>query len=77
IKTGNTSDAGGCLLFAVSRVPRGANRPVVMLGVVLGQTDLPQALHVAAASTQAAYEGYVDTADLHPAISGQVTTAWG
>jgi serine-type D-Ala-D-Ala carboxypeptidase (penicillin-binding protein 5/6) len=76
IKTGSTSDAGGCLLFAARRDVGGA--PVTMIGAVLHQTDLAAALDAAKTAVESGFQGYgVVTADQPPPVTGQVTTKWG
>jgi D-alanyl-D-alanine carboxypeptidase (penicillin-binding protein 5/6) len=79
IKTGSTSAAGGCFMFAADGKADG--RPVQVLGVVLGVTSLPliaSALHAGQALIGPALAG------LHPVtalpagtVVGHVTDAWG
>jgi len=47
LKTGNTDEAGGCFVFAATTGP--GDRPVTVLGVVLGQADLPAAFRASSA----------------------------
>src|SRR3989344_691812 len=42
IKTGNTDEAGGCLLFAAQKTIFG--QPIVLIGVILGAPDRNQAI---------------------------------
>jgi serine-type D-Ala-D-Ala carboxypeptidase (penicillin-binding protein 5/6) len=76
IKTGNTEQAGGCLLFAARRPVGGG--VVTMVGAVLGQTDLDAALDAAKTAVDSGYLGYgvVRFTDVPP-LSGGVSTRWG
>jgi serine-type D-Ala-D-Ala carboxypeptidase (penicillin-binding protein 5/6) len=88
IKTGWTGAAGGCLLFAASRLYP-AGRAVTVWGAALGQPpltagdpahpELGEAFVVAQRATVAALNGYalVDLAGLSPEISGSISTVWG
>jgi len=76
IKTGNTPQAGGCLLFAARRPVGGAQ--VTLVGAVLGQTDLHAALDAAKTAVDSGFLGYgVVHPEDFPTVSGQVTTRWG
>lgn len=76
IKTGNTPEAGGCLLFAAQR--QVGVSTVTLVGAVLGQTDLHAALDAAKTAVDSGFDGYAAvTADDQPAISGMVTARWG
>jgi serine-type D-Ala-D-Ala carboxypeptidase (penicillin-binding protein 5/6) len=78
IKTGSTTEAGGCFMFAADGTAAG--RHVQVLGVVLGQTGTP--LITAALDASRALIGPV-LAALHPVtalpagtIVGQISTPW-
>jgi serine-type D-Ala-D-Ala carboxypeptidase (penicillin-binding protein 5/6) len=77
IKTGETPQAGGCLLFAVRRTV-GDTVPVTLVGAVLGQTDLHAALDAARTAVDTGFAGYgvVQPGEAPPA-KGEVTTRWG
>ena len=82
IKTGSTSQAGGCLLFAAQhRGPLGGAAEVEVVGAILGQTtpdgdvnqELEVALDEAANAVNAAFDAYqrVDPSTLTlPALAG-------
>lgn len=77
IKTGNTPQAGGCLLFAARR-DLGSGVMVTMVGAVLAQTDLNAALDAAKSAVETGYSGYgVVPASQPIEVNGQVTTRWG
>ncbi len=80
IKTGSTPEAGGCLLFAAAG-PAPLGMPVArVVGAILGQASLDDALQGAAAAVDAAFAGY-DTVYAGtltpPVVSGAVTAPWG
>ena len=77
IKTGETPQAGGCLLFAARRMV-GDAAPVTLVGAVLGQTDLQAALDAAKTAVDTGFAGYgvVAPGDAPPA-GGEVSTRWG
>lgn len=76
IKTGETPQAGGCLLFAARRDIGGAT--VTVVGAVLGQVDLHAALDAAKTSAESAFSGFgVLHSDAVPAVRGSVDTRWG
>jgi len=77
IKTGETPQAGGCLLFAVQRDVGGV-APLLLVGAVLGQTDLHAALDAARTAVDSAFAGYavIHAADVPP-VRGSVATRWG
>ena len=89
IKTGSTSQAGGCFLFAADhRGPLGGSPEVTVVGAVLGvvtpdgavDEELADALSAAAAAVDAAFGAYriVDPSTLTlPALSGALRSAWG
>jgi D-alanyl-D-alanine carboxypeptidase (penicillin-binding protein 5/6) len=79
IKTGETPSAGGCLLFAAQRRLGGASRPVTVVGAVLGQPHLADALAAAQAAVESTFDGYVAVrvADLDPPLTGAVHSPWG
>jgi D-alanyl-D-alanine carboxypeptidase (penicillin-binding protein 5/6) len=79
IKTGSTTAAGGCFMFAAGGTAAG--RHVEVLGVVLGQTSIP--LIPAALDASRALIGPV-LAGLHPVIAlpagtvvAQIRPSWG
>jgi D-alanyl-D-alanine carboxypeptidase (penicillin-binding protein 5/6) len=88
IKTGSTSQAGGCLLFAAQHAgPLGGSKEVTLVGAVVGvvapdgslSEGLTDALSAAAAEVNAAFGAYrsVDLATLKPpALSGALRSAW-
>jgi D-alanyl-D-alanine carboxypeptidase (penicillin-binding protein 5/6) len=80
IKTGSTPEAGGCLLFA-AREPTTPGIPAVrVVGAILGQDTLGDALQGAAVAVDTAFADY-DTVYpgtlTPPAVSGAVTARWG
>jgi D-alanyl-D-alanine carboxypeptidase (penicillin-binding protein 5/6) len=89
IKTGSTSEAGGCLLFAAQhRGPLGGAPEVTVVGAVLGQLtasgdldeELGDALSAAAEAVNVAFEAYptvVPGALAPPPVSGSLRSAWG
>jgi D-alanyl-D-alanine carboxypeptidase (penicillin-binding protein 5/6) len=78
IKTGETPQAGGCLLFAVSRALAPGTPSIELVGAVLGQTDLHAALDAARTAVNTAYRGYVVVSpSVVPPLHGSVTTRWG
>jgi D-alanyl-D-alanine carboxypeptidase (penicillin-binding protein 5/6) len=89
IKTGSTSQAGGCFLFAADHPgPLGGSPEVTVVGAVLGvvtpdgalDEELAGAMSAAAAAVKAAFEAYqtVDPGTLTPpALSGAIRSAWG
>jgi len=79
IKTGETPSAGGCLLFAARRRLGTAASAVTLVGAVLGQPHLADALDAAHAAVDTAYDGYaaVRVADLDPPVTGAVRAPWG
>ncbi len=87
LKTGSTSEAGGCLLFAAQHPGApGAAGPVRLFGAILGQPlrggpdGLGPALTGSAAAVHAAFAAY-DTLDpasmTPPAVPGTIKAAWG
>jgi D-alanyl-D-alanine carboxypeptidase (penicillin-binding protein 5/6) len=77
IKTGNTPQAGGCLLFAARR-DVGSGVTVTMVGAVLAQTDLNAALDAAKSAVETGYSGYgVVPASQPIEVNGDVSTRWG
>jgi D-alanyl-D-alanine carboxypeptidase (penicillin-binding protein 5/6) len=89
IKTGSTSQAGGCFLFAADRPgPLGGSSEVIVVGAVLGvvtpdgavDEELASAVSAAAAAVTAAFGAY-RTVDLRtltpPALPGALRSAWG
>jgi D-alanyl-D-alanine carboxypeptidase (penicillin-binding protein 5/6) len=89
IKTGSTSQAGGCLLFAAEHAgPVGGSSEVTVVGAVLGVvtdggalgTELAGALSASAAAVDAAFGAYqaIDLGTVTPpARSGALRSAWG
>jgi hypothetical protein len=78
IKTGTTSAAGYCLLFAVQRVLPGSTQPVVVFGALLGQLDSPTVLALAPQIADSVFAnlGWVDTNTLKPNLGLQLQDAW-
>ncbi len=88
IKTGWTSAAGGCLLFAASEA-YAPDLVMTVWGAVLGQPamkapdpahpELGAAFAAAQSAVVAAFRRYaaVDLGSLSPAVTGSVSTAWG
>jgi serine-type D-Ala-D-Ala carboxypeptidase (penicillin-binding protein 5/6) len=78
IKTGETPSAGGCLLFAAQRQVGDAG-PVRVVGAVLGQPHLADALTAARSAAEAAFAGFaaVRLADDAPPLGGRVGSGWG
>ncbi|GAC1338180.1 MAG: hypothetical protein NVSMB29_03620 [Candidatus Dormibacteria bacterium] len=78
IKTGETPSAGACLLFA-ARSTLAGGATVLLVGAVLGQPQLGDALAAARASVQTAARGYlvVDWAATPPSLRGEVAAPWG
>jgi D-alanyl-D-alanine carboxypeptidase (penicillin-binding protein 5/6) len=89
IKTGSTSQAGGCFLFAADHPgPLGGGPEVTVVGAVLGLVtpdgvldhELAGALSAAAAAVEAAFGAYktVDPGTLKPPVlSGALRSEWG
>jgi D-alanyl-D-alanine carboxypeptidase (penicillin-binding protein 5/6) len=89
IKTGWTSQAGGCLLFAARQEYAPATAAVTVWGAVLGQPplavadpkhpELGAAFQAAKLSTTAALQSYeaVDVGSLEPNAVGSISTPWG
>ena len=79
IKTGETPTAGGCLLFAARRAVGDAAGQVTVVGAVLGQPHLAQALFAARDAVESAYAGYTATrlAGVDPPVTGTVVAPWG
>jgi serine-type D-Ala-D-Ala carboxypeptidase (penicillin-binding protein 5/6) len=79
IKTGETPSAGGCLLFAAERELEGGGGPVRVVGAVLGQPHLVDALRSARSAVEATYAGFeaVRLAAVTPALGGEVDAGWG
>ena len=84
IKTGETRLAGGCLLFADRAAPPGATGTgpaveVTVVGAILGQPHLAEALSGARSAVTSALGGYalVDAAQVVPTVTGGLSSAWG
>lgn len=89
VKTGWTSAAGGCLMFAAEHTYATGAPPVTVFGAVLGQApdsavdvdhpELGGAFAVARNSVAAALAGYaaVDLGGATPSVSGSVSEPWG
>jgi D-alanyl-D-alanine carboxypeptidase (penicillin-binding protein 5/6) len=79
VKTGETPSAGGCLLFAARRSVGDAAEPVTVVGAVLAQPHLAEALSAARSAVESSYAGYraVRLAALDPALRGRITAPWG
>ncbi|MDQ6746492.1 MAG: hypothetical protein M3010_00085 [Candidatus Dormibacteraeota bacterium] len=78
IKTGETPSAGACLLYAARSTVVGGGS-VLLVGAVLGQPHLGDALASARGSVETAGSGYLAVAwtAAPPALAGDLTTAWG
>jgi D-alanyl-D-alanine carboxypeptidase (penicillin-binding protein 5/6) len=80
IKTGETPQAGACLLFAARRPPSDGlgGPPVTLIGAVLGQTVLGDAFDAARRAVDSAMAGYITVRPgaLIPAKGAAVTTVW-
>jgi D-alanyl-D-alanine carboxypeptidase (penicillin-binding protein 5/6) len=72
LKTGNTDEAGGCFVFVASAGPTA--RPVTVLGVVLGQTDLAAAFR-ASSTLLAAVPSWLTTTAV--VAKGDLVAAYG
>ena len=79
IKTGHTFAAGYCLLFAAEGESVHGVPPVQVVGVVMGQTTREATFSAAAAAVKSTLAGYVtlNSADVHPEVSGGVEASWG
>ena len=81
IKTGETTAAGGCLLFADRGTPDASvpGAAVTVVGAVLGQPHLAQALSAARSAVTSALAGYgvLDPAHVVPAAPGSLSSPWG
>jgi D-alanyl-D-alanine carboxypeptidase (penicillin-binding protein 5/6) len=76
IKTGNTDHAGGCYLFASQRTVGG--QQVTMVGAVLGQPNLTEALKSATPIIRASDSGFAQTTVLHKGQTlGYYQAPWG
>jgi D-alanyl-D-alanine carboxypeptidase (penicillin-binding protein 5/6) len=76
IKTGNTDHAGGCYLFASQRTVGG--QQVTMVGAVLGQPNLTEALKSATPIIRASDSGFAQTMVLHKGQTlGYYQAPWG
>lgn len=78
IKTGETPSAGGCLLFAAQRQV-GDGGAVRLVGAVLGQPHLADALAAARAVAEATFAGFaaVRVVDDPPPLRGGIRSDWG
>ncbi|HSW78734.1 MAG TPA: serine hydrolase [Candidatus Babeliales bacterium] len=76
IKTGNTDHAGGCYLFASQRTIAG--QPLIVVGAVLGQPSLTEALKSATPIIRASDTGFAQTVVLHKGQTlGYYQVPWG
>jgi D-alanyl-D-alanine carboxypeptidase (penicillin-binding protein 5/6) len=76
IKTGNTDQAGGCLLFAAI-YPKG-DQTVTIIGAVLGSSDLTQALRDSSGLLASAKGNFVEsTAIKKGTVVGTYALPWG
>ncbi|HWZ65563.1 MAG TPA: serine hydrolase [Patescibacteria group bacterium] len=73
IKTGNTDEAGGCLLFSATR--RIGNKDVTLVGAVQALPDIQQALNAAPDLVDNGYLNFVYVPGL-PAQVGTMTVPW-
>lgn len=75
IKTGNTDKAGGCFMFAAKHTVHG--QPVTVIGAVVGDTKLNQAL-IDSQSLIAASDSHFRLVGLkHGQVVGRYRTSWG
>jgi D-alanyl-D-alanine carboxypeptidase (penicillin-binding protein 5/6) len=75
VKTGNTDKAGGCYLFAANRQVQG--RSVLVIGAILGASDLNNAITAAKPLLAAADSGFVLTTPVHKGqVVGTYKTPW-
>jgi D-alanyl-D-alanine carboxypeptidase (penicillin-binding protein 5/6) len=76
IKTGNTDQAGGCLLFAAKY--QKAGQTITIIGAVLGSPNLTQALRDSSALLASAKTNFVETAAIGKNTTvGTYTLPWG
>lgn len=77
IKTGDTPQAGSCLLFAARRSLSGGG-PVTVIGAVLGQPSRFDALISARAVVDSTVAGYgaIDVSAAPPQLQGSISSAW-
>lgn len=76
IKTGSTEAAGGCYIFAASRVVQ--NHKLTLVGAILGQPTLTDAIKAAPALITSSDSGFEQITVLHNNQSlGTYKTAWG
>lgn len=76
IKTGNTDEAGGCLLFSATRELNGKN--ITLVGAVMAMPKLSSALNAAPDLVDLGYQSFVyaEGAPKNNPV-GTVTTDWG
>lgn len=76
IKTGNTDEAGGCFLFATQRSVEG--KKVTLIGAIMAQPTLHEALLASQRLTKSIYEGITSTKVAYKDQSfAHYKTPWG
>ncbi|HEX5447879.1 MAG TPA: hypothetical protein VFW90_01615 [Candidatus Saccharimonadales bacterium] len=76
IKTGNTTKAGGCYLFASNQLVSG--HKIILVGAVLGQPDLEEAINAAPPLINSAQKDFEQVTVAHVGQSlGYYKTPWG
>ncbi len=77
IKTGNTTEAGGCFLFSSTQTyPNG--QKITLIGAVMGATDLNKAMRDSATLLRSAVPGFREvTLVKKDAPAGTYSTQWG
>lgn len=77
IKTGNTEDAGGCLLFAATHMVAN-NQPITIIGAVQGMANLNDAFEKSTALLENAKQKFILHVPLHQAdTTAHISTPWG
>jgi len=75
IKTGNTDQAGGCFMFAAKRVVQG--QTITVIGAVIGDTDLNQAISDGRGLIQASDSNFRTVGIKAGQTIGSYKTPWG
>ena len=76
IKTGNTDKAGGCYLFAAKRLVQ--DKTVTVIGAVLGDTQLDDAINDSNTLLQASDNGFANQTIIHKGqVLANYKSAWG
>lgn len=77
IKTGNTDEAGGCLLFAATHQFE-ASPTITVIGVIMGDTNVPQAIKDASTLLSSAKNNIIATTLIKSGTSvGTAKSSWG